>query len=81
MAAKCFITGATTVGKMTLTNTTFSKMTPSITDTQDDNTLHYAEWLNAECCILFIVVPSVVMVSWRHVTRISERECDNWLSF
>jgi len=65
------VTGATTVGQMTLTKTTFSKMILSITDTQDDNTLYYAEWHNAECCILFIVVPSVVMVLWRHVTSIS----------
>jgi hypothetical protein len=37
-------------------------MTLSITYNQHDNALHYAECLDAECCVLFIVMLSLVML-------------------
>ncbi len=36
---------------------------PGITDTEHNNALHYAEFLDAECRILFIVMLSVVMLN------------------
>jgi hypothetical protein len=64
------------MGAATLSMTTFSIMTLSIkclyvtlcitlsiSDTQHNNALRYAECNNAECHVLFIVMLSVVMLN------------------